>query len=781
MKRKHWIVLIIVGAVLIAAALLLFAAYGRDILTQALATPAPTPTLAPTAPALAVTPPPALEELSAQYPALAPILADPELGAVYKEFLIAYQTGGEAAALELARTRGLLTPDEAALRVTLVLDTEDTTPLTTQLEAIGVAVVSAYRDQVNIAVPLALIRSELASETPGAILGQLTGIEHVIAVRLPRHSGTDGSDIEGEGIDAISADAWHAQGITGAGVKIGVLDLGFSGYEDLLGVELPATVPMQTFGWYDESEVHGLACAEIVHEVAPDAELIFAWYDGSDAAFGEAVEWLLEQGVDIVTHSVGGIVGPRDGTGWDSRLVDEVAAQGVVWVNSAGNAGQSHYQALFTDTDGDGWHEFSPDTELLPIFYGDYFTLALMWEDSWEAAARDYDLYLIDENGDVLASSVDGQQGDSGQEPVEFVVYEGYGWEPVYVMIQAASADPVQVELLSYGGDFAEPTSASSITTPADAAGSLTVGAVEWWNDTLASYSSQGPTLDGRLKPEISAPTGVSGATYGPRGFDGTSASAPHVAGAAALVWQAHPEFARREVQDYLLAGAVDLGIQGPDTGYGYGLLQLSSPESDAAPVPKPPKQEPGESDLATSTPVVFVTAEPIVTPPTGDGSMGMIAVALVGGVGCCGMLFLVVGGVGLILLLRRPAPRPQPMMPPRPPAGYPGAYPGPVAPPPGPPPAPMRYPAPPLQAAPLQAAPPQAAPPQANVCRNCRMPLEPGARFCMRCGTPAPPQPAPQQATPQQATPMRVCPNCSTPAQPGSRFCQRCGGPLPQ
>ncbi len=66
-----------------------------------------------------------------------------ELGAVYKEFLIAYQEGGMDAAIALATERGLLTPDGTSLRVTLVLDTEDSAVLVEQLEAVGVDVVSA--------------------------------------------------------------------------------------------------------------------------------------------------------------------------------------------------------------------------------------------------------------------------------------------------------------------------------------------------------------------------------------------------------------------------------------------------------------------------------------------------------------------------------------------------------------------------------------------------------------------------------------------------------------
>src|SRR5262249_49792888 len=62
-------------------------------------------------------------------------------------------------------------------------------------------------------------------------------------------------------------------------------------------------------------------------------------------------------------------------------------------------------------------------------------------------------------------------------------------------------------------------------------------------NSTIEFYSSQGPTLDGRQKPDVSAIDGVSvsGAGGFPSPFFGTSAAAPHVAGIAALAIQAAP------------------------------------------------------------------------------------------------------------------------------------------------------------------------------------------------------------------------------------------------
>jgi len=731
MNRNLLLVLLVAGVVLLIAAIVLVFTLVPGGFGAFFSRPAPTPTLPPL-PALDVTPPSSLVELADEYPELADILTDPELDSAYKQFLLAYQTGGEEAAMELARQRGLLTP-EGDIRVTLVLDTEDHAPLVAQLEQIGVRVVSAYQDRVNVAVPMALVEAQLEREEPGAIFEQLTELEHVIAVRLPEQRVPDRSDVDGEGVEIVGANTWHQAGFTGQGLRVGILDLGFAGHQSLLGTELPEQVPMQQFGWVDEEEVHGTACAEIVHEIAPEADLFFAWYDGSDAAMGEAVDWLRSQGVTIISHSVGSLTGPRDGSEWEARFVDDLAAQGLVWVNSAGNQGLGHYRGAFTDQDGDGIHEFMPGEELLPLPNNGYVEVFLMWED-WTVVDRDYDLFLYDGSGNELASSQNVQSGQAGQEPVEGVWAET-GGEMLYALVKAyEGSQSLMIDIFVWPIDLPAPYAvpAYSICPPSDAVGSLTVGAVNYWDDSLAEYSSQGPATDGRLKPDIAAPAGVSGATYGPDGFPGTSASCPHVAGAAALVWQAHPEFSRQQVVDYLLSNALDLGAPGLDTGFGYGRLQLPPPGSISAPpadatLPPPPTVDPAAppAPLPSPTGVAYATPVPGAPGAGGAGAMALGLIVLVGGVGCLGGALLLVGGVGLILIVRRSRRAPAPPRPiPRPPA------------------------------------------PQVGRCPKCGAAVQPGARFCSACRQPLGQQPAQEPR----------CRYCGAALSPEARFCNSCG-----
>jgi subtilisin family serine protease len=761
-KRKTALILIIGAFVLIGTAV------GLLLTTDAVSIRSRPPD-----PAVTLTPPTSLADLSSRYPELAGILQDPELGSIYKEFLIAYQDSGQEAAIAMAKERGLLTPDGESLRVTLVLDTEESEDLQQQLKAFGMIVVSAYQDQINVAVPVDLVIETMNAEDVRPIFERLTELRHVIAVRLPRQHDTNAQAIVGEGIEVINADAWHDAAFTGEGLHIGVLDLGFAGHQALLGEELPDQVQVSTFGWYDDENTHGTACAEIIHEVAPDARLSFAWYDGSNAALGEAVEWLTDQKVEIISHSAGGVASPRDGTGWSARLVDEISSQGVLWVNAAGNEAISHYRGSFEDQDGDGYHEYARKDEMLTIYNGGELEVYLLWDDSWTSAAQDYDLYLVDAEGEEVAASEDTQNGTQGQNPVERIQIASTDDPVLYAVVMAYETDRAatfDIFADGHGVEIPESVPAYSLGTPSDATGALAVGAVDWDDDRIAVYSSQGPTNDERLKPEISAPTGVSGATYGGDGFDGTSASAPHVAGAAALIWQAYPAFKRRDVFDYLLAATEDLGPAGPDTVYGYGHLVLPDPPV-ATPAPKvtptptassrPDSTPTSRPTTATPVPRLTPTAVDFVTPTPAspEGSKpgaGLTTFGLIiGSIGLSGLGLLVTGAV---LLTQSQSSSGQAVH------------------------SSVRIP--PTSYRPLPSHPPtEQLPAQTRGrrdararCPTCGADLRPLSRFCRACGRPVTGSP---HSGRQAQRIRRYCRHCGAKIRATSRFCSQCGRKL--
>src|SRR5207248_2559162 len=128
---------------------------------------------------------------------------------------------------------------------------------------------------------------------------------------------------------------------------------------------------------------------------------------------------------------------------------------------------------------------------------------------------------------------------------------------------------------------------AGSMGEPESSPFAMAVGAHNVNSTGVEGFSSQGPTIDGRMKPDVVAPDGVNNDIFNP--FFGTSASAPHAAGAAALVEQAQPSLSPSEVQTFLSCRAVDGGPGGPDNSFGYGRLSLGAvPTAALAAATKP-------------------------------------------------------------------------------------------------------------------------------------------------------------------------------------------------
>ncbi|MBI1881223.1 MAG: S8 family serine peptidase [Chloroflexi bacterium] len=653
--------------------------------------PTPNPTTAFEIPDIKVTPPASLstiaEEIRADYPELADLLENPELGSVYKDFYLAYQKGGQETALALARQRGLLNEQDQVL-MTLVLDTEDSAPLIAELEAEGVIVQGSYKDKINILIPITLIEEQIKAEEPDLILERISNLDHVIRLEVPNKATIKQRGlIQGQGVNVTEANEWQAAGLTGQGVKVGILDLGFGGYEDLLGEELPENVTAQAFGdpFNFDEEVHGTACAEIVHEMAPDAELYLAYYDGSDVAMGQAVDWLISQEVDIISNSTGsnGLT-PMDGTGFAADLVNQAYDAGIFWVNAAGNEADVHWRGQFTDSNGDTIHEFMPDTDVLPFIPfgpGVETQIILSWDD-WQAVDQDYELALLDKDGNLLSKSEEAQDGQPGQLPAEGFLYEFEDTEIYLLAIQnydnQARGDAT-FDLFIQGGamhpDFV--VAERSLSSPSDARGAFAVGAVNWADDVLEPYSSQGPTSDGRIKPDLSAPSVVDSASYAPEAFDGTSAATPHVAGAAALVLQAFPDYSPKDIAAFLQERSIDLGDAGPYDTFGAGRLDLGETPAGAEPVETPVSTEAEPTPGSTEeTPVEVAELQPTSTPrpPLEVGLPGQTgqppqasteaeeessALSLIVGVGLClicvgGLLFLAILVVGIVFMRRK-------------------------------------------------------------------------------------------------------------------------------
>jgi subtilisin family serine protease len=403
--------------------------------------------------------------------------------------------------------------------------------------------------------------------------------------------------IADEGVDETNATAWHEAGFTGKGVKIAIIDDGFARLTDRQAtgqVTTRATTVDYCSGHVGGDE-HGTAVAEIVTQEAPDAELFLLCVD-NEVGLDAAEKYAKDNGASIITMSLswygtwsGNGQGPA---GTPDATVADARAAGILWVNSAGNDAVSHWSGTYVDANGDGFADMGPNGDPTQSFVipGGAFACAFLRWDGWPQATQDYDMYLVREpSRQILARSVNNQHElhDAGHEEL-CGVNGGVGSIPVGVVITTAYPDQgpsptfdlfLEGEPYSLRLEYA--TAGRSITDPAAAPGAVAVGAICWQSAGLEFYSSQGPTVDGRMKPDLVAPDSVSSSTYGQftrcggSGFAGTSAAAPHVAGAAALVKQRLPSFKAPQLRAFLIAHAGDLGAPGADDAYGAGRLLL--------------------------------------------------------------------------------------------------------------------------------------------------------------------------------------------------------------
>lgn len=451
---------------------------------------------------------------------------------------------------------------------------------------------------------------------PMVALEELAADDAVLQIRRPPQlvllEDTLAADATTEGLAVINGPVWHSAGYRGAGVKIGIIDGGFQGYPALLGTDLPASVTVRNFvdgesdALVNGTTKHGAACAEIIHDIAPDASIYLAKID-TNLDMQEAVAWLQEtHHVDIISTSLGWYnMAPGDGTGELANLVQAARNAGILWVTAAGNERETHWGGLYNDPAGSSLHHFT-DSQTVNFFgpgNGQPFAIPagyplivfMRWND-WVNVNQDYDLYLLRWNGSgwtVIASGQDTQNGGGGQKPVEFAAAMTSGDATAYGfgIKRYNSNRNVNFEVYAPNVPHLDQTlAARSLANLGDSPGAVTVAAL----DVSAPYpqepySSQGPTngpggaeSGGATKPDIAGFANVSTASYGTEEkFNGTSSATPHVAGAAALVMSAYPAYTPDQVQAFLEGRAVDMGAAGKDTVFGSGRLYLGSPPAE--------------------------------------------------------------------------------------------------------------------------------------------------------------------------------------------------------
>ncbi len=518
--------------------------------------------------------------------------------------LLTNWTEDPQAARRFVQTRGINLKADRLQIMLIMLDEVSATSAVETIPQLGGRVIGRYKTWIDAWVSIEML-DEIATLSGVSLVREPIRVLPIEQQQKPTRSPVLAGLVQSQGVSLSNADDWHAAGITGSGVKVAVID-SFKDYTLAQAEgELPADITI--YGEIDLGNIHGTAVAEIIYDMAPNVELTFATpiieqaYPEEPLQIATArgmatlIVELAQSGNQIISSSFGPMqAGPGDGTG---ILADAVRTAhdtfGTLYIQAAGNHANLHWDGVFTDTNQDGWHEFTsypidPEINWIGFFdSGEVIWVSLRWDD-WPVSDQDYDLYLVRYPDDIVDRSTIVQNGT--QPPFEEILYKTPEGPAIYlygVIVHQFNADETAVlDLLSKSYEFTYKVSSRSLIEPACAPNALSVGAVDVEVPyPLESYSSRGPThgpggsLSGGMnQPRIAGFANVDTWAYGATPFSGTSAATPHVAGAAALVWSVLPDYSPDQVVSFLESRAIDQGPTGYDHNYGAGRLFLGDP-----------------------------------------------------------------------------------------------------------------------------------------------------------------------------------------------------------
>ncbi|HET8813361.1 MAG TPA: S8 family serine peptidase [Solirubrobacterales bacterium] len=519
-----------------------------------------------------------------------------------------------------------------------------------EVRARGGRVLSASRDYQTATV--AIDPADLKS------LAALPNVASVTPVREPMLFAVDceGGSVISEGVEQLNAkEAREEFLVDGSGIEVGVLsdsydsngDAATTAEDDVETADLPGAenecVGQETdvdviedLG-PEEGSDEGRAMLQIVHDMAPEADLSFATAFASEEGFAKNIEKLATQGADVIVDDVAYFEEPFFQDGPVAVAIEKVTGAGASYFSSAGNdnlfdgegneiasweapsyrdsgACPAEIAALGSEFNASHCMDFRPGSGVdrtfgIKVESGEVLLLDLQWAEPWEGVATDIDAFLLDANGELIAGSAEFNlltqrpveifgwfNGTSSTQTVQLVINRFSGGNPRLKSILLQNGGGVSgVEYpRSGGGDVMGP----SIFGHAGASETIAVGAVPF-NDSSEPepYSSRGPvthyfeeakgpgpaaTLPSPeviSKPDVAA-TDCGRTTFfafqsspGVWRFCGTSAAAPHAAGVAALMFDSELAATPAEIEAALADTASPVGAFGP-CAVGGGLIE---------------------------------------------------------------------------------------------------------------------------------------------------------------------------------------------------------------
>lgn len=424
-------------------------------------------------------------------------------------------------------------------------------------------------------------------------------------------------DVDGTGVTVgVISDSFNNLGGAASNVTSGDLPLGIN----VLADNVPADADRR-------GSDEGRAIMQLVHDVAPGANLAFHTVSLSQSGYVNAILRLADAGADIIVSDVVRPEEPMFQDGIIAQAVDSVVsrpdASAVSYFAAAGNADHRAYESAFNPSGvtepifGGEFHDFNPGPgvdafQSITIPAGAGIGLSFQWDSPFFSVSggagspNDLDIFLYDSSGtNVLASST---ESNIGQDPLEILSFTNQGTTSEFNLAISTNSGPyaglMRYVVLAGGRDFMInefDTASGTIFGNANANGAEAVGAAFYAETpafgtdpaSLRFFSSAGGTPilfdtagnrlaspEIRRQPGIVAPDGGNTTFYGEDiptdpdefpNFPGTSAAAPHAAAVAALMLEADPNLSPDEIYSILENTALDM--DDPSTpGFDYGF-----------------------------------------------------------------------------------------------------------------------------------------------------------------------------------------------------------------
>ena len=555
---------------------------------------------------------------------------------ISSQFLYAAREERTGVALKGVETMHAAVAKETDGTVLVDINATVTPGLLLAIKTLGGVVVNSFPayDSIRARMPLQQLETLAAREDVRSIRPGLKAVVNAYA---------------GEGIAAHQADLvqnnYSVPGspstkVTGAGILVGVL----SDSDDYAAAaenshDLPDNVLELSGQGGRPATGEGTAMMEIVHDIAPGANLIFATGDGGEAAMATNIKNLQGQGCKIIIDDISYYDENPFTPNVVGQAIRDACAKGVVYFSSAANSGNA------TDLDSGCWEgDFvaSSDPTILSWNQGDQYNkivglsvdskgnpdnpIYLFWADVYGHTADDYDLYTYDDNGNVIWPANDRQNGTGN--PVETIpASKLHLGDNLIVVKYSGAVRCLHVDAARNHLKYITPGNTRGHNAPI-ADGAFCVAATPAANfrakptgpypnafdstDQVELFSSDGPrrrffdddgkeytpgnrtSTGGKLfaKPDFTAADGVknSGVYADPAldPFFGTSAAAPHAGAIAALILSYDPNLTNVQVGNLMKNTAIDIMGAGWDRDSGYGIVMPSLAIQGIAPVITP-------------------------------------------------------------------------------------------------------------------------------------------------------------------------------------------------